>query len=67
MHKGVVPYRYRVNTVTLPLGHAGEPAYRKWQRASWGCREEEKCALDKQPGFCQPCATFSKACTGRTI
>jgi hypothetical protein len=34
MHKGVVPCRYRVNTVVLPLGDAREMAYRKWQMAN---------------------------------
>jgi hypothetical protein len=33
MHKGVVPYRYRVNTIAIPAGDAGEMAYRKWQMA----------------------------------
>jgi hypothetical protein len=34
MYKGVVPCRYRVNTVARPLGDAGEMAYRRWQLAN---------------------------------
>ena len=34
MYKGVVPYWCRINTVLLPVGNAGEMAYRKWQMAN---------------------------------